>query len=152
MQNISRAALAVVVAGSVVGCASSGPTGREALTGSIAAGKSRLVLYRTSPLGFAIQPSYQVNGKAVAASQPNGFFVCELPPGRHEVSIANLNPSLTGGSDKVAVDLAPGGTSYVKAEPQIGLVVGAITLTAVTEGQGRIDTADLHRIEGACGA
>jgi len=135
------------------GCASSGPTGREVLTGSIVPQKSRLVLYRSnSPLGAAIQPSYIVDGKSVASSTPNGFVVCDLNPGTHAVSVANteLTVNLGGGNDKARVTLQPGQTVYYKAEPQVGLTVGVVTLSQVTESQGRTDTADLHKLEGTC--
>lgn len=133
-------AVAMVTASVGAGCASSGPTGNEVLTASIAPSTARVVIYRTSPLGFAIQPDYLIDGKAVAPSQPNGFVVCNLKPGRHEIAVANmsLNVNLTGGSDKLTLDLRPATTTYVHATPQMGLVVGVVTLSNVTEGQGRI--------------
>src|SRR3982074_2793697 len=47
----------------LAGCASSGPTGREILTGSIAPSASRLVIYRTSALGLAVQPDYTIDSQ-----------------------------------------------------------------------------------------
>jgi hypothetical protein len=137
----------------LAGCASSGPTGREILTGSIAPSASRLVIYRTSALGLAVQPDYIIDGQKVGGSQPNGFVVCELPAGQHEVAVANmpLNISLfAGGSEKVEVTLRPGSTSYLYAQPQMGLTLGVITLTEVTENQGRADTANLHKVDSQC--
>ncbi len=136
----------------VSGCASGGPKGSEILTGSIAPNTSRLVLYRVSPLGMAIQPNYMLNGKAVAPTQPSGFVVCDIAPGTYTVSIDNLSAdmSLTGGTDKTSVKLTPGQTTYLKAEPQFGLIVGVITLSHVTPPQGQQDTASLSKIEGSC--
>jgi hypothetical protein len=136
----------------LAGCASGGPLGKEVLTAGIAPKKSRLVVYRTSILGFAVQPDYVVNGKAVAPSQPEGFVVCNLDPGKHEVSVGNfeLNVNFGGGSDRASVTLRPGQTTYLKAEPQPGLTVGVITLSEVTESQGQADTANLHKLDGAC--
>jgi hypothetical protein len=126
--------------------------GQEVLTAGIAPKKSRLVVYRTSILGFAVQPDYVVDGKVVAPSQPEGFVVCQLEPGKHEVSVGNfeLNVNFGGGSDKASVTLQPGKTTYLKAEPQPGLTIGVITLSEVTESQGQADTATLHKLDGAC--
>jgi hypothetical protein len=148
-----RAGLCLVAAGLLLsGCATGGPTGSEILAGGLAPRKSRLVIYRTSPLGLAVQPPYSIDGKAVGSSTPNGFVVCHLDPGTHQVAVANfeLNVSLTGGTDKVAVTLRPGQTTYLKAEPQIGLTVGMIMLSEVTENQGKADTASLHQLESTC--
>jgi hypothetical protein len=114
--------------------------------------KSRLVIYRTSPLGMAVQPPYSIDGKAVGPSMPGGFVACQLDPGTHQVAVANfeLNVSLGGGTDKASVTLRPGQTAYLKAEPQMGLTIGVITLSEVTENQGRADTAQLHQVEGSC--
>jgi hypothetical protein len=136
----------------LTGCASSGPLGKDVLVAPLAPQKSRLVIYRTSPLGFAVQPDYVIDGKAVGASQPEGFVVCQLNPGKHDVSVGNfeLNVNLGGGSDKASLALRPGQTAYLKAEPQLGLTLGVITLSEVTESQGQADTASLHKIEAAC--
>ena len=116
---------------------------------------ARLVIYRSSALGFAIQPNYVVDGRVIAGSQPGGFVVCDLPPGPHEVAVANmaLSTNLFGhGSEKASIDLRPGSTAYLSAEPQMGLMTpGQITLIQVTENQGRTDVARLHQINGVCG-
>ena len=106
-------------------------------------------------MGFAVQPNYVVDGRVVAGSQPAGFVVCDLPPGRHEVAVANmpLSTNLFGrGSEKTSLDLRAGSTAYLSAEPQLGIVTpGQITLIQVTENQGRTDVANLHQTNGACG-
>jgi hypothetical protein len=133
-------------------CATSGPLGKDVLATSVAPKQSRLIIYRTSPLGFAVQPDYVIDGKPAAPSQPDGFVVCNLAPGKHTISVGNfeLNVNLGGGADKAGVTLRPGQSTYLKAEPQPGLVVGVITLSEVTESQGQSDTATLHKLEGAC--
>jgi hypothetical protein len=149
-----RAGLCVVAAGLLLsGCVTgSGPTGSEILAASMAPKKSRLVIYRTSPLGFAVQPPYSIDGKEVGSATPSGFVVCHLDPGPHQVAVGNfqLTVSLTGGSDKVGVTMRPGQTTYLKADPQMGLTVGVITLSEVTENQGRADTATLNKLDSAC--
>lgn len=143
----------LAAAAGLAGCASSGPTGSEILTGSIKPDAARLVIYRTSPLGFAIQPDYIVNGQKIGISTPNGFVVCDMAPGKADVAVANatFNVNLFGGTDKAAPLLTPGKTTYLSATPQMGLTIGIITLTEVTEAQGRADTASLHKIESTCG-
>lgn len=143
----------VIVAALLSGCAS-GPTGVEALTDNVRPNASRLVIYRSSVMGFAVQPDYVVDGRVIAGSQPAGFVTCDLPPGRHEVSVANLplSTNLFGhGSEKMSVDLHAGTTAYLSADPQMGIVTpGQITLVQVTENQGRADVAKLQQTKGAC--
>jgi hypothetical protein len=138
----------------LTGCAS-GPLGGQALTDNVKSSAARLVIYRTSAMGFAVQPDYVVDGRVVAGSQPAGFVVCDLPPGRHEVAVANmpLSSNLFGhGSERVNLDLRAGSTAYLSAEPQLGIVTpGQITLIQVTENQGRTDVANLHQITNVCG-
>ena len=142
-----------VAAASLAGCAS-GPTGGEALMGSVRSSAARLVIYRASAVGFAVQPNYVVDGRVIAGSQPAGFVACDLPPGRHEVAVANspLSNNLFGrGSEKMTVDLRPGSTAYLSADPQMGIMLpGQITLTQVTEDQGRSDVANLHQTDNVC--
>lgn len=143
-----------VVAACLAGCAS-GPTGGETLTDSVRSSAARLVIYRASAVGFAVQPNYVVDGRVIAGSQPAGFVVCDLPPGPHEVAVANmpLSSNLFGhGSEKVSVDLRAGSTAYLSAEPQMGIVTpGQITLIQVTDHQGRAAVASLHQTKSACG-
>jgi hypothetical protein len=105
-------------------------------------------------MGFAVQPNYLVDGKVVAASQPNGFVLCVLSPGRHSVAVDNLplSTNLFGsGSESMTVDLRSGSTIYLSADPQMGVMTpGKITLKQVAENQGRSDTAKLHQISASC--
>ena len=143
-----------VVAAFLSGCAS-GPMGGEALTDSVKPSASRVVIYRASAMGLAVQPNYVVDGRVIAGSQPAGFVVCDLPPGHHEVAVDNmpLSSNLFGhGSEKVSVDLRAGSTAYLSAEPQMGIVTpGQVTLIQVTENQGRGDVLKLHQTNSVCG-
>jgi len=144
-----------VVAALLSGCAS-GPTANVALTDNVKPSGSRLIIYHTSALGFAIQPNYAVDGRVIGGSQAEGFVACDLPPGRHEVAVNNLplSTNLFGqGSEKVSLDLRAGSTTYLSAQPQMGIVTpGAITLVQATESQGRADVASLRQSTGSCGA
>jgi hypothetical protein len=149
-----RRCVAPLLAASVVaGCAASGPTGSEILARGAKPGTARLVIYRTSPTGFAIQPDYAIDGRKVGSSQPNGFIVCELPPGEHTVSVGNfpLSISIGPGADSFTTKLRLGTTTYLHAEPRLGIITpGTIGLTQVAENQGRADTAKLYKSESQC--
>jgi len=143
-----------VVATLLAGCAS-GQLGDAALTDNVKSNTARLVVYRSSALGFAVMPNYAVDGRVIGGSQAAGFVSCDLPPGRHEVAVNNLplSTNLFGqGSEKVSLDLRAGSTTYLSAQPQMGIVTpGAVTLIQVTEGQGRADVASLRQSTGSCG-
>jgi hypothetical protein len=143
-----------VVATYLSGCAS-GPTGNVALTDNVKPSGSRLIIYRSSALGFAVMPNYAVDGRVIGGSQAAGFLSCDLPPGRHEIAVNNLplSTNLFGqGSEKVSLDLRAGSTTYLSAQPQMGIITpGAITLVQVTENQGRTDVASLHQNNVSCG-
>jgi hypothetical protein len=150
-----RAVVGIFIAATCLAGCASGPTGSMTLTDNVKPGATRLVIYRSSALGFAIQPNYVVDGRAVAGSQPGGFVMCDLAPGPHEIAVANmpLTTNLFGhGSEKVNIDLRPGSTVYLSADPQMGIMTpGQITLIQVAENQGRSDVANLHQISGTCG-
>ena len=101
-------------------------------------------------------PNYAIDGRVIGGSQAAGFLSCDLPPGPHEVAVNNLPLSSTlfgQGSEKVSVDLRPGTTTYLAAQPQMGIITpGAITLIQVTDSQGRSDVAGLHQNNVSCGA
>jgi hypothetical protein len=137
----------------VAGCATTGPMGNEVLNASMNPKIARVVIYRKSIMGFAIQPDYVVDGKSVAASQPGGFVSCDLQPGRHVIAVSNLavSNSLTGvGSENFSLDLRAGTVTYFHAAVQPGLVMGQLTLTNVTDIQGRADVGELHQISAGC--
>ncbi len=137
----------------LAGCAATGPLGSEFLNASTKPTMARVVIYRVSPLGLAVQPDYLIDGKAVGASVPGGFVACDIPAGRHEIGVGNLaisNNLYGGGSEKMILDLRAGSMTYFSASPQMGLVMGQITLMNVTDVQGRADIASLHQIPGSC--
>ncbi len=134
-------------------CAATGPLGSQIANSSVKPDMARVVIYRVSAFGIAVQPDYLIDGKAVGPSQPGGFVACDVKPGRHEIAVGNLaisNNLFGGGSEKMTLDLRSGSMTYFAASPQMGLVAGQVTLTNVTEAQGRADTSSLHQISGAC--
>jgi hypothetical protein len=148
-----RCVVALGAALALGGCATSGPTGSQVLSLGAKAGSARLVIYRTSSAGLLIQPDYFIDGKRAGSAQPNGFVVCELRPGRHTVTVGNLpSISIGEGADSVTLSLRAGTTTYLHAQPRMGIMTpGSIGLARVPEKQGRSDTAELYRVEGQCG-
>jgi len=136
----------------LTGCASSGQLGSELLAARVKPGTARLVIYRTSAFGLLIQPDYVVDGRKAGTAQPGGFVMCELAPGKHSVSVSNIPIAipLSSDPDSIKVVLRAGTTTYLRGDPQPGVVAGTITLTQVAESQGRSDTASLSRIETDC--
>ncbi len=152
-KNVCRHVISAGLAALLLsGCASSGPTGSEILTGSIQPQQARVVVYRTAIMGFAVQPSYVLDGKAIAPSQPNGFLVCDVRPGKHTVSVDNvgLNVSLGSSTDRTEVTVAAGETRFIRADINPGLTVGFVSLTQVTGEQGKADTATLYKQPEQC--
>ena len=134
-------------------CAAGGPAGKQVLSAKISPSKARIVMYRLSPIGFAIQPDYTINGHAIAPSQPSGFIVCEVRPGNYAVAVANVagdQSIFSAGSEKAQVRVASGETAYFLAQPQMGVVIGFLTISQVSKAQGRKDTASLSQISGTC--
>jgi hypothetical protein len=54
--------------------------------------------------------------------------------------------------ERMTIDLRAGTTTYLSALPQMGIMTpGVVTLTHVSESQGRADTTNLHQIAASCG-
>src|SRR5262245_40131471 len=115
-------------------------------------GTARLVIYRTNPVGLLIQPDFVVDGRRAGTAQPGGFVMCDLAPGKHSVSVSNIPIALplSNAPDAITVGLRAGTTTYLRADPQMGIVAGTITLTHVADEQGRADVAGLSRVETDC--
>jgi hypothetical protein len=78
--------------------------------------------------------------------------MCDLAPGKHSISVSNIPIALplSNAPDAITLSLRAGTTTYVRADPQMGIVAGTITLTHVADGQGRTDVASLNRIDTDC--
>ena len=136
-----RKVLTLLLIGALTGCATSGPTGDQAATTKIKGGSARLVLYRDyAYYGLALQPDYIVDGRHIGASQVNGFIVCDLSPGRHELKVEAY---IGGGTeDRGAVNLQAGETAYYRGV--IGLS-GALTLTPASSAEGSAAITKMHQ-------
>jgi hypothetical protein len=142
----------VVAAAMMLAACATRPTGSEILNAGVKPGTARLVIYRTNPVGLLIQPDYVVDGRKAGTAQPSAFVMCELAPGKHSISVSNIPIALplSNAPDAITLSLRAGTTTYVRADPQMGIVAGTITLTHVADGQGRTDAASLNRIDTDC--
>jgi hypothetical protein len=147
-----RSRVTVVATAMMVAACATGPTGSEVLNAGVKPGTARLVMYRSNPVGLLIQPDYVVDGRKAGTAQPSAFVMCDLAPGKHSISVSNIPIALplSNAPDAITVSLRAGTTTYVRADPQMGIVAGTITLTHVADGQGRADVTSLSRIDTDC--
>jgi hypothetical protein len=147
-----RGHVMVLVAATMLTACAAGPTGSEMLKAGLKPGSARLVIYRNNLVGLLIQPDYVVDGRKAGTAQPGAFVMCDLSPGKHSVSVSNIPIALplSNAPDAITVTLRAGRTTYLRGDPQMGIVAGTITLTHVADAQGRADVASLTRIETDC--
>ena len=114
------------------GCAS-GAIYNEAMVSfpSLAASEGRIMLYRNTMMGAAVQPSVRINGEIVGKAKPKGFFYVDLPaPGTYTISTQTEAVKMT----KISIE--PGQTKYVRLEMQMGVMVGRINPVEVANAIG----------------
>lgn len=120
----------------LAGCAS-GPKLSEAPQLAIPDGMARIVVYRTSILGGAIQPTVNVNGTPTAKCQPGGVFTVDVNPGEAALAVQTEKNRVS------YVSVSRGDTAYVRCDPEIGLIVWQVKLTNVPQAQGQAETQKL---------
>jgi len=136
----ARAAIALVAATLLSGCATSTPKHSE-MAASMAAmppDMGRIYFYRTILLGFAVQPAVRLNGEVVGKAVPNGFFYVDRPAGNYEVTTA------TEVERKLSFTLDAGQVRYVRLNISMGLFVGHVYGELVDEAQGRSEIVDMR--------
>jgi hypothetical protein len=103
-----RIALLVVLL-ATVGCASSGagPKGDAATLPAIAAGKSRLMFYRTSSaIASMDKPDILMDSVVIGKSESGCFSYADVDPGKHLIECK--------GGDRISVQTAAGETAYIE--------------------------------------
>jgi hypothetical protein len=170
IRSIFALAIATIV---VAGCvARTEPLGNEVLNASMNPKIARVVIYVKPPKLpdwspdwlihaqdsvknskqpdwlASLQPEFVIDGKSIGTWQL-GFVMCDLQPGRHVIVAASNSIGLAG-SESLSVDLRAGAVTYFAAAVQMSLVVDQLTLTNVTNIQGRADVGDLHQISAGC--
>jgi len=92
---------------------------------------TRLVIYRTSYLGLAVQPKIFVNGDEAAVCAPGRATTVSVPPGTLRISARTVS------ENTVTVNAVEGQTTYVRCALTPGLVVGGVQLKVIPPDQAR---------------
>ena len=87
--------------------------------------ETKIVVYRTSIGGFAIQPKVFIDGQEAAKCVPNRATSKKVAPGQHKVTSKTLSEKA------VTVSVAEGETVYVKCSISVGLIVGGAKLVVI---------------------
>jgi len=132
------AAMAIVLAASLIGCAS-GPKFSDAQTTlqPLPEGQGRVYFYRTQTMGAAVQPTIYLNGQAIGSCEPDGVFVKDLAPGRHEAVVG------TEVTNKLTFVVVQGQEKFVKCSISMGMLVGRPHLELVDPSVARTDIQSL---------
>ncbi len=128
--------LAVVLV--LTGCA----TGQQFSTvqsglAPIAQGKGRVFIYRSTSVGFGIQPDIRLNGEVVGSAKPNGIFYVDHDPGNIEIVIG------TEVEKRLTFTLAAGEARYVKCTVGFGVLVARIIPVLVDAQDATKEVTDL---------
>lgn|GEM_PF-579375 len=83
-----------------------------------AADQGRILFYRSSILGAAVQPDLRLDGNVVGSFVPRGFFYVDRPLGRYAAQ------AKTEAEARLDIDVLPQRTSYVEMSIGIGFIVG----------------------------
>ena len=102
-----------------IGCAS-GPKGDSVTLPALAAGKSRIVFYRTSnPIGALDQPNVTSDGFVIGKSEPGYFSYADVAPGTH---VIECKAGDAGGVNRINVQAAPDTTTYIETSVKTVIV------------------------------
>ena len=139
LSRVLFAAVLVVLA--FTGCAS-GPKYAEVrpTLASPAPSQGRIIFYRPSALGAAVQPDIKLNGQKVGTAKPHGFYFVDRAPGNYEVTAA------TETEKKLTFTLEPRQERFVRLKIQMGLMVGRIVPELVDKREAESELNDLAYI------
>ena len=104
---------------------------------ALAPGKARIAVYRVEVMGFGIQPTVNVDGRATGTCTPNAIFYVDVPPGKHEIT-ARTEVTATE-----TVTLSAGQTVYVECSIGLGVLLGRPKLVALSPATARKRTEGL---------
>ena len=133
--------LAAALLALLTGCAS-GPRYAD-IARSIpppAADQGRILFYRSSILGAAVQPDVRLDGNVVGSFVPRGFFYVDRPLGRYAAQ------AKTEAEARLDIDVLPQRTSYVEMSIGIGFIVGHPKLALRSPTEALPEQSDLAYI------
>jgi len=108
---------------------------------AIPAGKARLIVYRSSYMGFAIQPKVFVDGQETGRCKPGTTIAANLTPGEHTIA------STTEVKRTLSVNLIAGKTTYVSCRTKMGIAVGRAKFEQVSPAKAIAKAASM-RLQG----
>jgi hypothetical protein len=131
MKKTARLAFVLLLFAFAFGCAA-GPkyAEMEPQMAKLDAGKGRIYMYRTTPLGMALQPEIKLNGQTVGVSKAGGFLWADREPGTYEVT------TTTEVERKCSFTLESGQVRYVRFGVSMGFMVGHVYGELVDEAEG----------------
>lgn len=124
----------------LAGCAASGLKQKDMASSipAVSADSGRIFFFRSSGFaGGAVQPSIKLDGAIVGESKPGGFFYVDAAPGKHEVATS------TEAENKLTFVLEKGEVKYVKTSVSMGLFVGRVIPTLVSNTDAMVELPDL---------
>ena len=86
----------------------------------LAAGQGRIYIYRTSPLGAAVQPDVNLNDQKVGTAVPGGYFYVDRPAGDYKIT------AKTEVARSLSLTLDPAQKRYVRLNISMGFFVGHV--------------------------
>ena len=142
LTNLLRLAALCCLLSTVVGCATSGQKFSEMNLAQTPppAGQGRILLYRTTVMGAAVQPQIKVNGEAIGKATPRGFYIVDRPPGTYEIVTS------TEVTRKLSLLLDPGQTRYVRLNIGMGFFVGHVYPELIDPTAGEKEIQSCHLI------
>ena len=127
--------LAVVIASSLVGCASvpMGDVKQDAAlkTFTVPADKAGVYVYRNESMGGSVKMDVAVDGVPIGQTAAKTFLYKEVTPGKHTISSKAEN------TDTVEIDAKPGAISYIWQEVKMGVMYARNKLHLVEEAEGK---------------
>lgn len=134
---MERFMTSAVIAGGVflAGCAS-GPKLSEMQDKipALSPDQGRVYFYReNTPLGAAIQPGINLNGKTVGKCKPNGVFFADVPPGAYQASVA------TEVERTLSFTIERGEEKFVHCYVSFGILIGRGQVELVDPAKARDD-------------
>lgn len=127
----------------MVSCAS-GPTYKEMAgqTPPVSEENGRVYVYRTNPMGAALQPAVLLDGQAVGSAVPLGYFYIDCAPGDHSIMTSTeVDRELTFHLDK-------GQVRYVRLNVSMGFFVGHVYPDLIEEQEAVKEIESCHFIGG----
>lgn len=123
----------------LVGCGATGPRYSEVAKDFPPLGddQGRIIFYRASGIGPAVQPDVRLNGQVVGTSQPHSFFFVDRPVGTYR-AVAQTEVETS-----IALRVQARSETYVQMGITLGFVVGHPTFTLVTREQAQGEIGSL---------